>query len=100
MSSRRTSAPRRALILEPAGNLWGSERSLLDFVASLSEYGWNAEVCCPPHSPILQELDRRRVPVHPVFTPMLHRKGRLKRAMAAARFAGVTTRVRPHVIHV
>jgi glycosyltransferase involved in cell wall biosynthesis len=31
---------------------------------------------------------------------MLHRKGRLKRAMAAARFAGVTARVRPHVIHV
>jgi hypothetical protein len=60
MSSRGTSAARRATILEPAGNLRGSKRLLLDFVA-FSPNTVERRSLLPSRSPSLQELVRRRV---------------------------------------
>ena len=71
----------RVLVIEPAGNLWGSERALLDVVDRMpAEVG----VCCPPGRPIIAELDRRSIRVLPYFIYGLHEKGRWTRLMAAS----------------
>lgn len=87
----------RILIVEPAGNLWGSERALLDLIDSAP--GLKFGVCCPPNSPIILELERRGVEVFPYFLPNLHRKGRWSRLRAAFGVLHAFSRFRPAVIH-
>ena len=45
----------RALIVEPAGNLWGSERALLDTICHMPDT--EIAVCCPAGTPILAALE-------------------------------------------
>lgn len=55
----------RALVIEPTGNLWGSERTLLDFVGRMPEV--EAAVCCPPGTPIIAELEKLAIRTLPYF---------------------------------
>src|SRR5437660_12829561 len=89
----------RALILEPSGNLWGSERALLDFLGAASHSDWELGVCCPPRTPIIGELARLPVRTIPAFTRGLHRLNRRARAAAALRLALTVRRFRPDVLH-
>jgi glycosyltransferase involved in cell wall biosynthesis len=70
----------RLLVIESAGNLWGSERVLLDMLATLE--GMPVAVCCPPRTPILAELARLQLPVIPTFVERLHEKSRFARITA------------------
>jgi L-malate glycosyltransferase len=87
----------RVLIVEPAGNLWGSERALLGFVDQMP--GVEVAVCCPPKSPLIPELERRSIQVFPFFIAGLHEKSRLQRLKAAVGVARACRQFRPNVIH-
>lgn len=90
----------RALILEPAGNLWGSERVLLDFLAAVAGSPWQIAVCCPPDTPIVDRLAALPVTVYPAFVARLHHKGKAHRLRAAAGLLVAALRFRPHLLYV
>jgi len=87
----------RVLTIEPAGNLWGSERALLDAIDGMDTT--EVAVCCPPGRPIIAELDRRFIRVLPFFVYALHEKGRWARLWAAIGVIRACLEFRPDVIH-
>lgn len=87
----------RVLIVEPAGNLWGSERALLDLVDAARDL--DIAVCCPPGAPLKVELERRRIRTLPWFIAELHRKPRWRRLQAALGVIRACITFRPDVIH-
>jgi glycosyltransferase involved in cell wall biosynthesis len=87
----------KVLILETSGNLWGSERALLDLIDSAP--GLDIAVCCPPRTPLQTELDRRGVRTYPYFIAELHRKSRWRRLQAALGMLRACLAFRPDVIH-
>ena len=90
----------RALDVEPAGNLWGSERVLLDFLAAVAGSPWQIAVCCPPDTPIVDRLAALPVVVYPAFVAGLHRKSKAHRVRAAAGLLAAAMRFRPHLLYV
>lgn len=88
----------RALVLEPSGNLWGSERVLLDFLQVAAQSPWHIAVCCPPKTPILAELEALPVEVFPTFTANLHLQGRAQRLLAMLRLLREARKFRPSLI--
>src|SRR5258708_5111878 len=91
---------RRVLIIEPAGNLWGSERVLLDFLQHTFQCGWQIGVCCPPNSPIISRLSLVPVRIFPQFIAELHLQARAYRLLAAIKLLWVAIRFRPALIYV
>ena len=71
------------LVLDPAGNMWGSERVLLDFLGSDSAQKRNIALCCPPGTPLANAAKQIGIPVYPTFIANLHEKGKLARLWAA-----------------
>lgn len=90
----------RALILEPSGNLWGSERVLLDFLCAATQFPWRIGVCCPPNSPILTPLGELPVEVFPTFRANLHLQGRTQRLLATLALLRTARHFRPDLIYV
>jgi glycosyltransferase involved in cell wall biosynthesis len=88
----------RVLVIEPAGQLWGSERALLDMIESVAEIEF--AVCCPPDGPLLQELLRRGTRALPYFISELHRKSRWRRLVAVFGVLRAIFAFRPDVLHV
>jgi len=95
-----SSKDRRVLILEPAGNLWGSERVLLDFLRQARGSNWQIAVCCPPDTPIIAALSRLRITVFPSFIANLHLRSRGYRLLAALRLLYCAARFRAGLIYV
>ncbi|MGA7713408.1 MAG: glycosyltransferase [Rhizomicrobium sp.] len=87
----------RILVVDGAGNLWGSERALLDLLDAVE--GTPVAVCCPPGRPLVPELEKRHVEVLPYFIYRLHEKGRLARLRAAIGVMRACARFRPDVIY-
>ena len=87
----------RVLIVEPAGELWGSERALLDLIDSAKDL--EIAVCCPPSTPLCAELVRRDVRIAPYFVAGLHQKSRWRRAQAALGVIRACMTFRPDVVH-
>lgn len=75
--------PSKIVILDPAGNMWGSERVLLDFFGSDSAQKRNIALCCPPDTPLANAAKQIGIPVYPYFIANLHEKGKLSRLRAA-----------------
>lgn len=90
----------RALVVEPAGNLWGSERVLLDFLGSIAGSPWEIGVCCPPNTPILERLVELPIEIYPAFVAGLHRKSKFNRLHAAAGLLVAALRFRPRLLYV
>jgi glycosyltransferase involved in cell wall biosynthesis len=87
----------RALIVESSGELWGSERALLDLIQATPHL--EVAVCCPPQSRLEDELKRRGVRVLPYFIAGLHQKSRRRRFHAAVGVLRACLSFRPDVIH-
>ena len=87
----------RALIVESAGALWGSERALLDLIHATRHV--EVAVCCPPRTLLEAELKRRGVRVLPYFIAGLHKKPRWRRVQAALGVLQACLSFRPDVIH-
>lgn len=88
----------RVLIIEPAGNLWGSEKALLDLMKGLPA-GIEVAVCCPPARPLVPKLKELAIKTFPFFVYALHRRGRMARLIAAFGVVRVCLEFRPDVIH-
>lgn len=73
----------KILVLDPAGNMWGSERVLLDFLSSEVVRKRQVGLCCPPGTPLATAADGIGVSVYPFFIANLHEKGKLSRLRAA-----------------
>jgi glycosyltransferase involved in cell wall biosynthesis len=87
----------RALIIEPAANLWGSERALLDLIHYLPNV--EVAVCCPPEGPLISELEMRSIRLLPYFIYALHEKTRWQRLWAAMGVLRACLEFRPDVIY-
>lgn len=98
MSSPETEPRLRILVVEPAGNLWGSERVLLDFLSRAQRHDY--VVACPPHCPMADHIKPDKAVVRPVTLALLHEKGKLARLRAAWELLHVAHRFRPDLIYV
>jgi glycosyltransferase involved in cell wall biosynthesis len=87
----------RALVIEGSGNLWGSERALLDLLSCMPAL--EIAVCCPPDRPLSGELANQRILTLPYHVYNLHKKTRWHRLGAAIGVLRACLEFRPHVIY-
>ena len=73
----------KIMVLDPAGNMWGSERVLLDFLGSDIIRGRGVGLCCPPRTPLLDAANKLGIKVYPFFVANLHKAGKIARLKAA-----------------
>jgi glycosyltransferase involved in cell wall biosynthesis len=73
----------KIMVLDPAGNMWGSERVLLDFLGSSFIKDREVALCCPPSTPLARAATKLGVAVYPFFKANLHKKGKFSRLQAA-----------------
>lgn len=88
----------RIVMVEPAGNLWGSERVFLDML----QY-WNpasAVVCCPPGTPLVKELAALNIAVEGTFIADLHKRGKADRLRAAFGVFRTCLKHRPDLVYI
>lgn len=88
------------LILDSAGNLWGSERVLLDFMSSNYSKTKKITLCCPRDSLLAREARKILIPVNPYFIKNLHLKSRVFRLAAALGLLFSCVKVKADVIYV
>lgn len=87
----------RLLIIETSGNLWGSERALIDLLEGLGRD--HVAVCCPPDRPLRKVLEQRGFRVYPHFIYALHLKSRWHRLRAALGVLRACIGFRPDLIY-
>lgn len=87
----------RVLVIESAGNLWGSERALLDLIDGIQAF--EVAVCCPGGRPLVGELKRRGIQVLPYFVYAIHLKGIVAKGLTMLGVALAALRFRTDVIY-
>jgi glycosyltransferase involved in cell wall biosynthesis len=87
----------RVLVIEPAGNLWGSERALLDGLSWMPNV--EVGVCCPPSGPLRSKLDTASIRTFPYFIYGLHEKNKWARLRAAIGVVRACLEFRPDILH-
>jgi glycosyltransferase involved in cell wall biosynthesis len=87
----------RALVIEASGNLWGSERALLDLLRVVPML--EVAVCCPPQMPLNGELEKLHIRTLPYYVYGLHEKSKRYRLQAAAGVVRACLEFRPDVIY-
>jgi len=87
----------RVLVIEASGNLWGSERSLLDLLKGMPKL--ELAVCCPPQTPLNGELEKLRIRTLPYYVYSLHEKSRWQRLRAAVGVLRACLEFKPDIIH-
>lgn len=92
--------PLRVLIVEPAGQLWGSERSLLANLAALPPGRVDIGVCLPSATPLEPRLRSLGCRIFPTFVLNLHLKTKVARLRALVGLLVAAVRFSPDVIHV
>src|SRR5215469_10384575 len=90
----------KVAIFEPLGNLFGSERSMLDLLGALSLSNVELAVYCARNAPWLPLLRKLNLLVYDWFAIDLHKKSRWARATAFAKFLTFLMKERIELIHV
>lgn len=88
------------MVLDPAGNMWGSERVLLDFLKSEAVRERSIALCCPPGTLLEAAVNQLGIPVYPLFIADLHEKGKFSRLRAAIGLFKACRQFKPNVIYV
>lgn len=87
----------RTLIIEPAGQLWGSERALLNWIAVFPCD--QIKICCPAGTPLHQELKRLGFVSAPYLGTNLHNKSKWHRLKSAWGIFRACLEFHPEVIY-
>ena len=87
----------RILIIEPAGNLWGSEQALLDLLDGMR--ATKIGVCLPSSGALIGELSRRDVEVYPYLESNLHLRSKWWWLYSASGVFRACVEFRPHAIY-
>jgi len=87
----------RVLVIEASGNLWGSERALLDLLDGMRTM--KVAVCCPPGMPLQRDLENRHIRTLPRYVYGLHQKSRWHRLRAAIGVLWACLEFRPDVVY-
>ena len=90
----------KVAIFEPLGNLFGSERSMLDLLGALSSSDVDLAVYCPRNAPWIPLLRKLSLRVYDWFALDLHKKSRWARAAALVKFLIFVVKERIQLIHV
>lgn len=90
----------KIMVLDPAGNMWGSERVLLDFLGSASAKNRSIALCCPPDTQLASSAKQMGIPLYPFFIANLHEKGKFPRLLAAIGLYKACKRYKADVIYV
>lgn len=85
-------------MVEPAGNLWGSERVLLDMLRYWDPA--SAIVCCPPDTPLVKELAALKINAEGAFISHLHEKSKVARLRAAFGVLRTCLKHRPKLVYI
>lgn len=85
------------LVIDPAGNLWGSERALLDSLPAFD--GVHIVASCPADSELSVELTKRGIKVVHPFAKDLHRKSRIALVVEAAKLWLAVRKVKPEIVY-
>lgn len=88
---------KRVLVIDAAGNLWGSERALIDLLKGMSHL--DVAVCCPPQRPLVGELEKLQIRALPYYVYGLHEKSKWQRLRAALGVLRACLEFRPDVIY-
>jgi len=88
---------RRILVVESSGQLYGSERALLDVLKSLSNV--EVAVCCPPDQPLNVELEKREIRMLDYFIARTHEQSRWRRLAASLGVLRACLEFRPDLIY-
>lgn len=88
------------MVLDPAGNMWGSERVLLEFFKSKVVEGVKIGLCCPPKTPLTVDAKKHSVTVYPFFKARLHEHGKIIRFFAAVGLYVACKKFQADVIYV
>ena len=91
---------KNVLILDPAGNMWGSERVLLDFIGSGFIQAGSFALCCPAEGPLAEAAVKTGLTVFPYFEANLHKRGKFARFIAAIGLYVSCRKFRADVIYV
>lgn len=86
-------------IFDPFGNLYGSERSMLDLLRALPRAEVAPVVYCPRGADWLPELRSLGIRYYDWFERDLHKASRASRMLALAKFMAFAVRERLDVIH-
>lgn len=78
--------PFRVAIFEHFGNLYGSERAMLDLLSALPPDVAAPVIYCPKGAPWLGEIERRGIRYTAGFELGLHLRSRVRRIGALAKF--------------
>jgi glycosyltransferase involved in cell wall biosynthesis len=90
----------RLSVVEPSGQLYGSELALLDILEALDRSRFSAEVVLPAGSPFSERLRVAKVPFLELLRPRAYQASRLKKLLTYWRLAVHWRRQRPDLIYV
>lgn len=104
-----TAAQPRLLVVNPAADLYGSDRMLLEAAAGAVERGWHVDAALGAHGPLADALTAAGVCLHHLEAPVL-RKGDLnvaglgrlvaRTARTTVAIGALVRRARPDVVYV
>jgi glycosyltransferase involved in cell wall biosynthesis len=90
----------RVSVIEPSGQLYGSELALLDILEALDRSRFSVEVVLPVGSSFSERLGAMGAPVQELLRPMAHQASRLKKLLTYWRLADHWRRQRPDLVYV
>lgn len=87
------------LWLEVAGNLWGSERFLIDILKVAGGTDLHSSIVCPKDCPLLDELTQfSNLTIYPILDPDLHTRSRIVRFINLVRLICIINKVKPDIL--
>lgn len=100
MTAEGRAGPIRIAVIEPSGNLYGSELALLDILTGLDPAAFAPRVYLPVGAAFSARLADAGVPFEELLLPRSHTQSRWRKALTYLRLVGRLRRQRPDLLYV
>lgn len=100
MTAEGRAGPIRIAVIEPSGNLYGSELALLDILSGLDPGAFAPRVYLPVGAAFSARLADAGVPYEELLLPRSHTQSRWRKALTYLRLVGRLRRQRPGLLYV